>query len=160
MKLSLYVKESGVFSVTSHESQYWDPSLQVQVGFPLSFSLCRNLVVCHKYDMSFFSASTLWPMACFGWSSTHGMQHCTCRMLTKVYLSQCIVQMVWYPVHSLLFCGIYIAMHCTSGVVEQVSCCLTCFLGWARGVVTSHFFLQTPKRKTIKNINVLLATSG
>ena len=108
MKLSLYVKESGVFSVTSHESQYWDPSLQVQVGFSLSFSLCRNLVVCHKYDMSFFSASTLWPMACFGWSSTHGMQHCMSCVITKVHLSQWIVQMVWYPIHSTLFCSIYI----------------------------------------------------
>ena len=105
MKLSLYVKETWCFF---HESQYWDPFLQVQVGFSLSFSLCRNLVVCHKYDMSFFCASTLWPMACFGWSSTHGMQHCMGCMITKVHLSECILQMVWYPIHSMLFCGIYI----------------------------------------------------
>ena len=96
------------FSATSHESQYWDPSLQVQVGFSLSFSLCRNLVVCHKYDMSFFCASTLWPMACIGWSSAHGMQHCMGCMITKVHRPQWIVQMVWYPIHSMLFCGIYI----------------------------------------------------
>ena len=135
------------FSATSHESQYWDPSLQVQVGFSLSFSLCRNLVVCHKYDMSFFCASTLWPMACIGWSSTHGMHHCMGCMITKVHRPQWIVQMVWYPIHSMLFCGIYIVQ-----VVRRSK--------WAAVLLASldeqgelwplTFFLQTYKKGNYK----------
>ena len=148
MKLSLYVKESGVFSVTSHESQYWDPSLQVQVGFPLSFSLCRNLVVCHKYDMSFFSASTLWPMACFGWSGTHGMQHCTCRMLTKVYLSQCIVQMV-YGILSIVCCSVASTLQCIVQVVwwSKWAAVLLASLDEQGELWPLTFFCKLPKGK-------------
>ena len=74
----------------------------------LSLFLCAGTLLFATSTTWVSSTPPPWPMACFGWSSTHGMQHSMGCVITKVHLSQWIVQMVWYPIHSMLFCGIYI----------------------------------------------------